>query len=55
MLQINPLNSKQRIGLKQMMNQEEHTMLIVKSNLKLLCQNLAYVIILTHISLLKEK
>ena len=25
------------IGLKKMMNQEEHTMLIVKSNLKLQC------------------
>ena len=35
--QINPLNLKQRIGLKQMMNQEEHTMLIAKSNLKLQC------------------
>ena len=36
-----------------MMNQEEHTMLIVKSNLKLLCQNLAYVIIVMHTSLLR--
>ena len=28
---------KKRIGLKQIMNQEESIMLIVKSNLKLLC------------------
>ena len=34
MHQINLLNLKQRIGLKQMMNQEEHTMLKAKSNFK---------------------
>ena len=35
--QINPLNLEQNIGLKYMMNQEEDTMLIAKSNLKLQC------------------
>ena len=37
MHQINSLNLEQEIGLKQMMNQEEQTKLIVKSNKKLLC------------------
>ena len=37
MHQINSLNLEPEIGLKQMMNQEEQTMLIVKSNKKLLC------------------
>ena len=32
------------------MNDKEHTMLIAKSNLKLQCLNLAYVIIVMHIS-----
>ena len=36
--QINPLNLEQKFGLKKMMNQEEHTILIAKSNLKLECQ-----------------
>ena len=35
--QISLLNLEQRIGLKQMMNQEEHIMLIVRSNLKPQC------------------
>ena len=38
-----------------MMNREGHTMLNVKSNLKLQCQNLAYVIIAMHTFLLREK
>ena len=37
------------------MNQEEHAMLIAKSNLKLQTKNLAYVITVMHIFLLKEK
>ena len=37
MHQINPLNLKGKVGLKYMMNQEEHRMLIAKSNLKLQC------------------
>ena len=32
-----PSKFKTKIGLKKMMNQEEHTMLIVKSNLKQQC------------------
>ena len=32
-----PLNFEQKIGLKYMMNQEELTILIFKSNLKLQC------------------
>ena len=36
------------------MNQEEHTMMINKSHLKQQCQNLAYVIIVMHISFLRE-
>ena len=55
MHQINPLNLEQKIGLKYMMNQEEQTMLIAKTNLKLQCQNLAYVIMVMQISLLNEK
>ena len=34
---MNHLNLEQKIGLKEMMNQEEHTMLIAKLNLKLQC------------------
>ena len=37
MHQINPLNLEQKFGLKYMMNQEEHAMLIAKSNLQLKC------------------
>ena len=37
-----------------MTNQEEHTMLIVKSSLKLQCENLVYVITVIHIFLSKE-
>ena len=37
MHQINPLNLEQKIKLKLMMNQEEHTILIATSNLKLQC------------------
>ena len=37
MHQINPLNLEQKNGLKQMMNKEEHTILIAKSSLKLQC------------------
>ena len=37
MNQINPPNLKQKIGSKEMINQEEHTMLIARSNLKLQC------------------
>ena len=36
------------------MNQEEHIMLIVKLSLKLQCENLAYVITVMHIFLLRE-
>ena len=36
------------------MNQDEHTMLKAKSNSKLKCQNLAYVILAMHRSLLKK-
>ena len=32
MHQINPLNLEQKIGSKYMINKEEHTMLIAKSN-----------------------
>ena len=35
--QINHLNLEQKTGLKQMINQEEHIMLIVKLSLKLQC------------------
>ena len=54
MHEIKPLSLEQKIGLKQMMNQEEHTMLIVRLNLNLLCQNLSYVITAMHISFVKE-
>ena len=37
------------------MNQEENIMMINKSDLKQKCQNLAYVIIVMHTSLLREK
>ena len=37
MHQINNLNLEQKIGLKEMMNQQKHTILIVKLNLKLKC------------------
>ena len=37
MHQINHLNLEQKIGLKQMMNQEEGILLVVILNLKLQC------------------
>ena len=37
MNQISPLNLEQKTGLKEMMNQEEQTMLTAKSNLKVQC------------------
>ena len=51
---INHLNLEQKIGLKCMMNQEEHTMPIVTLNLKQQCKSQAYVITVMHIYLVKE-
>ena len=56
MHQINPLNLEQKIGSKYMINKEEHTMLIAKSNstkTTMLKSRLCDVVM--HISLLKEK
>ena len=49
MHQIKSVNLEQNIEFKKMMNLMEHTVLAMKSNLKLLCLNPAYVIIVLHI------
>ena len=51
--QINHLNLKQTFGLKQSMNPEEDTVLIVKLILKLQCESLFYVITVMHTYLLR--
>ena len=53
--QISHLNLEQKTVLKKMMNKEGHAMLIVKSNSKLQCYNLVYVITVMNTSLLREK